>query len=218
MNTLAPSILSADFGKLLADVKQLEQGDCKWLHIDVMDGHFVPNISFGTPIMRSIRPHTDLFFDVHLMIEHPEHYIKDFVSAGAEMIVVHQEACVHLHRVVQQIKDHGVKVGVALNPATPIETLEYVLPMLDMVLIMSVNPGFGGQSFIEATYDKVKAMREMANKLNPALLIQVDGGVNLNNAGALIDCGANVLVAGSAVFKTDDLAQTVRAFNQIIER
>ena len=204
MYVLAPSILSAEFANLGRDVEQITKAGASYVHIDVMDGQFVPNISFGMPIMKAIRPLTDQTFDVHLMIEEPGRYIKEFKEAGADLICVHQEACTHLNRTIAQIKELGLKAAVALNPATPICTLEHVIEELDMVLIMSVNPGFGGQKFIPNTLQKVKMLREMADQKGLKQLdIQVDGGVTLENAKSILEAGANILVAGSAVFKGD---------------
>lgn len=204
MFKLAPSILSADFGNLARDIKAIEAAGVDWVHIDMMDGMFVPNISFGFPVMKSIRPVTNLVFDAHLMVEEPGRYIEECKVAGADLICVHAEACKHLNRTVMQIKESGLKVGVALNPATPLSVLEYVLEYLDMVLIMTVNPGFGGQSFIENGVRKIKEIRQMANEKGLMNLdIEVDGGVTPQNVATLIEAGANVFVAGSAVFKGD---------------
>ncbi len=204
MFKLAPSILSADFGNLARDIKAIEAAGADWVHIDMMDGMFVPNISFGFPVMKSIRPVTNLVFDAHLMVEEPGRYIEECKVAGADLICVHAEACKHLNRTVMQIKESGLKVGVALNPATPLSVLEYVLEYLDMVLIMTVNPGFGGQSFIENGVRKIKEIRQMANEKGLMNLdIEVDGGVTPQNVATLIEAGANVFVAGSAVFKGD---------------
>ena len=204
MLKLAPSILSADFGNLARDIKAIEAAGADWIHIDMMDGMFVPNISFGFPVMKSIRPVTNMVFDAHLMVEEPGRYIEECKQAGADLICVHAEACKHLNRTVMQIKESGRKVGVALNPATPISSLEYILEYIDMVLIMTVNPGFGGQSFIENSIRKIKEIRQMANdKGLTDLDIEVDGGVTPQNVGTLIEAGANIFVAGSAVFKGD---------------
>jgi ribulose-phosphate 3-epimerase len=197
---LSPSILSADFNKLGEDVKAVEKSGAQWLHIDVMDGNFVPNISFGFPVIKAIREITDMFFDVHLMIEDPGRYIDAFAAAGADMITVHAEACTHLDRVIQQIKSHNICAGVALNPATPISTLEYVLEELDMVLIMTVNPGYGGQSYIPYSDRKIKELRAMIEEKGLDVDIQVDGGIKADNVAHVKECGANVFVAGSAVF------------------
>lgn len=202
---VAPSILSADFAELGKGVKMIETAGADLVHIDVMDGHFVPNISFGIPVVKCIRKVTKLPFDVHLMIENPDKYIDAFADAGADIISVHQEACVHLHRTVQMIKKRGIKAAVALNPATPVQTLEYILPDVDMVLLMSVNPGFGGQSYIQTTTRKIADLRKMANEAGlPDLDIEVDGGVDTVTYKDVRGAGANILVAGSAVFGAAD--------------
>lgn len=215
MLKLAPSILSADFSALAADVKKIEEGGADYIHVDVMDGHFVPNISFGAAVMKSLNGKTSLPYDVHLMIENPDQYIGDFVTEQTEFITVHQEACVHLHRTIQNIKSKGVKAGVSINPATPVSTLECVLEDLDLVLIMSVNPGFGGQKFIPQTLQKVKELAAMKKERGLDFAIEIDGGVTLANAKEVMDAGVEIAVAGSAVFGAEDVVQRVRDFKQI---
>ena len=206
---IAPSILSADFGNLQRDVEMINASEADWFHVDVMDGVFVPNISFGFPVMEAVKKHAQKPLDVHLMIVNPDQYITQFAAAGAAIITVHYEACVHLHRTIQAIKETGCKAGVALNPHTPVALLEDVLTELDLVLVMSVNPGFGGQKFIPQTLNKVRALRAMANEVNPALIIEVDGGVSIQNINALVDAGTDVLVAGSAIFAAASPAQMI---------
>ena len=208
MYILAPSVLAADFGKLAEDTLKAREGGAKYLHLDVMDGAFVPSISFGMPVIASLRSYTDMVFDVHMMVEDPGRYVEDIRRAGADIITVHQEACTHLDRVIGQIKAAGAKAGVALNPATPVSTLECVLDQVDMVLVMSVNPGFGGQKFIPYTLDKVRALRARIDSLGLPVDIQVDGGVSARNVKEIMDAGANVFVAGSAVFGGDAAART----------
>ncbi|CEK31432.1 ribulose-phosphate 3-epimerase (Pentose-5-phosphate 3-epimerase) (PPE) (R5P3E) [[Clostridium] sordellii] len=212
MIKMAPSILSADFARLLEDVKKVENAGCEYLHIDVMDGHFVPNITLGAAIVKSLRNDVNMVFDAHLMIENPDNYIKDFADAGCDIIVVHEEACTHLHRTIQNIKSHNVKAGVALNPATPIENIKYVLKDVDMVLIMTVNPGFGGQSFIDGMIDKIKELKLLIGEQGLEVDIQVDGGIKPSNVDKVVKAGANVIVAGSAIFNSDDIDATVKEF------
>lgn len=209
MIKIAPSILSADFSDLGNDIIKLEKYGADIIHIDVMDGMFVPNISFGVPIMKSIRHITELPFDVHLMIEEPSRYIKDFVDAGADIITVHYEADRHIDRTISYIKSLGVKASVALNPATPVSVLENIIPILDMVLIMSVNPGFSGQKYIPYCSKKIKDLNEMANKFNSNLKIEVDGGIDKSNIKDVVDSGADIIVAGSAIFKDGNIKNNI---------
>lgn len=217
MVKLAPSMLSADFSNLYEDIKKIENAGADWLHVDIMDGHFVPNISFGPMVIKSLKGKIKMPFDVHLMIEDPDAYIDAFVDAGAHIITVHEEACLHLHRTIQNIKSHGIKAGVSLNPATPISSLEEILPYLDMVLIMSVNPGFGGQSFIDTSLEKIKKLKSMIDERQLSVDIQVDGGVKLSNVEEVIKAGANIVVAGSAVFNTESVEDTIASFKKIFK-
>ena len=210
MYILAPSILAADFGNLRKEIQTVSEAGAQYIHIDVMDGMFVPSISFGMPVIQSVRSCTDKVFDVHMMVEEPGRYAADLKAAGADLLCVHQEACRHLDRTINQIKELGMKVGVALNPATPVETLSCVLDQVDMILLMSVNPGFGGQRFIEHSVDKVARLREMIDRKGLSTMIEVDGGVNLETGKRLVDAGANVLVAGNFVFKSPDPIQTIK--------
>lgn len=211
---ISPSLLSADFLHLSRDLEMLNGSAAEWLHLDVMDGVFVPNISFGFPIMEQVARQTTLRLDAHLMIVDPDRYLERFVALGLHVLTVHYEACTHLHRTLTRIRELGALAGIAINPHTPVCLLESILPYTDLVLIMSVNPGFGGQSFIPNTLDKIRALRTMAERLNPELIIEVDGGVNVQNAGALYDAGATALVAGNAVFKSPDPLQTIRALKE----
>lgn len=207
---ISPSILSANFANLEKDVLMLNESDAQWIHIDVMDGVFVPNISFGFPVIKSIRKLTEKVFDVHIMIVEPDKYISEFKKAGADILTVHYETCTHLHRTLQAIKNEGMKAGVALNPHTPINVLNDIICDIDVLLIMSVNPGFGGQSFIENTYKKVEKAANLVQQKNAYTIIEIDGGVTSLNAAQLINCGANALVAGSFVFNSKTPIDTIR--------
>lgn len=215
MNILSPSLLAADFSKLQREIQDITDGGAAYLHIDVMDGSFVPSISFGMPVIKSLRGITELCFDVHLMIDHPERYINDFAECGADIIVVHAESTHHLNRALMQIKELGLKAGVALNPATPLSVLEHVWEYVDMILIMSVNPGFGGQLYIPNTTKKIRDLREMIDKKGLCIDIEVDGGIKLGNVREVLEAGANVIVAGSAVFNENTLENT-KAFMDIL--
>lgn len=215
MNILSPSLLSVDFAHIADDAKEIEEAGATWFHLDVMDGLFVKNISFGQPVISSIRKISKAFFDVHLMIMNPIRYVESFKEAGADMLTVHYEACDDLEATIQAIKDNGMKVGLAINPDTPVSSIASYVEKVDMVLVMSVYPGFGGQKFIPDALTKIKEVKEIANEVNNDLLIQVDGGVTLDNVKDTIDAGCNVVVAGSAVFKGDKKAN-VESFNKII--
>lgn len=215
---LSPSLLSSDFGNLQIELHALEDAGLEWVHWDIMDGLFVPNITFGPPVIKKLRPRSRLFFDVHLMIQDPTRYIEQFADAGADLICVHQEACIHLERVVSQIKTAGAKAAVALNPATSIETLRYILPQLDMVLIMSVNPGFGGQSFLPFTLKKIAELKKEITDRSLQTLIQVDGGITLNNTAEVCQAGADILVSGSAFFTGENYAEMHAKFKQAMKK
>ena len=216
MNIIAPSMLACDFGNLLSEIEMVNNSEANWFHIDVMDGVFVPNISFGTPIMKVLKENAKKTLDVHLMIVNPDNYLENFAEFGADIVTVHYEACTHLHRTIQRIKDLKMKAGVAINPHTPIASLKSIIKDLDLVCVMSVNPGFGGQSFIEETYEKVLELNSLIKKHNSKAIIEIDGGVNSLNAKKLIDCGANALVAGSFVFKSENPTQTISELSSII--
>jgi ribulose-phosphate 3-epimerase len=217
MVKIAPSILSADFADLGRDIEKTIEAGADWIHIDVMDGSFVPNISFGIPVMKAIRPLTDKFFDVHLMIVNPSNFIDAFADAGADLINFHYEAEIHIDRAIEKIKARGIKAGITLNPATPVSVLSTILPKLDMVLIMSVNPGFGGQSFIPYTLDKVKELREMADRLNPDLLIEIDGGIAEDTIRSAVEAGVDVVVAGSAVYKNGEIKRNIEVLREALK-
>ena len=210
-NLLSPSLLAADFSRLAEDIRDVEEAGAQYLHLDVMDGAFVPSISFGMPVIQSLRKNSNMTFDVHLMIEDPDRYLDEFAAIGADILTVHAEACTHLDRTIQKIHQLGKKAGVALNPATPLSVIEWVLPEVDMVLLMSVNPGFGGQKYIPYVTDKIRALRAMVDGRGLETDIEVDGGVSLANVSSVLEAGANVMVAGSAVFR-GDAAENVKAF------
>lgn len=218
MTKIAPSILSADFAKLGEEIKDVEKGGADYIHVDVMDGHFVPNITIGPLIVDAIRPVTDLPLDVHLMIENPDQYIEAFAKAGADIITVHHEAVVHLHRTIHLIKEHGVKSGVVINPATPVDAIKEILPYVDMVLVMTVNPGFGGQSFIHEAVPKIKQLDELRTANGYTYEIEIDGGVNKDTAKLCTDAGADVLVAGSAVFNEADRKAAIQIIRDAIAK
>lgn len=217
MIQLAPSILSADFSRLGEDVKKIETAGAHLIHVDVMDGHFVPNISYGATVMKSLCGKTQMPFDVHLMIENPDQYIGDFVTDQTEYITVHQEACPHINRTLQHIRSLDVKPGVAINPGTPVSALDYVLEDADLILVMSVNPGFGGQKFIPSALRKAQELKVLREKRGLDFRIEIDGGINVTNAKSVIDAGVEILVAGSSVFKADDVLTRVKEFLEIFE-
>lgn len=217
MAKLAPSILSADFSKLGSEVEKIQAGGANLIHVDVMDGHFVPNISFGDTVMKSLLGKTNLPFDVHLMIENPDKYIDLFITENTEYVTVHAEACVHLHRTLQLIKSYNVKCGVAINPATSLSVLDYVLSEADLILIMSVNPGFGGQKFIESALEKVKELHEYKEVYGHNFEIEIDGGITLNNVREVKEAGVNIIVAGSSIFKAEDVTGCTKEFVNILK-
>jgi len=215
MVLLSPSVLSADFGNLREEILKLEKGGADYIHLDVMDGQYVPNISFGPPVIEKLRGITDLPFDVHLMIDRPERYVEEFAKAGADILTIHPESTIHLHRLIQLIKDNGMKAGVSLNPATPLNNIEYILGDIDMVLIMTVNPGFGGQGFIESMKEKIKELRHIIDSRELDIKIEVDGGIKLDNAKEIIDIGTDIIVVGSGIFDADDVIKRTKEFKKL---
>ena len=217
-NKLARSILSADFSNLGEGIRLVEEGGADYIHIDVMDGHFVPNITIGPDVVKSLRKTTNLTFDVHLMIENPDNFIEDFYNAGADIITVHQESCIHLHRTIQKIKSYGIKAGVSLNPATPVNTIKDIIRDVDMVLLMSVNPGFGGQKIIENVKYKLNDLKQLINECSLDIDIEIDGGINSSNLKEVLSWGVNVVVAGSAIYKANDVVLETRKFKEVMEQ
>lgn len=215
MVQISPSILSSDFGRLKEEILKLEEGGADYIHLDVMDGTFVPNITFGPPVIKKLRNITDIPFDVHLMIDKPERYIKDFVDAGADIITVHEEATTHLHRTIEEIKSYGIKAGVSLNPATSLESIEYVLDYIDLVLIMTVNPGFGGQKFIGSMKRKIQKMRSIVDERKLDILLEADGGIKLENAKEIVNYGLDIIVVGSGIFKAKDIVERTKKFKRL---
>lgn len=215
---IAPSLLSADFYDLKHALRMMDEAGVKVLHLDVMDGQFVPNITFGAPLIRKLRPHSALLFDTHLMVKEPAHLLEDFKTAGCDLLTIHWEAVTHIHSAVQKIHALGMKAGISLNPATPATVLESILPELDLVLLMSVNPGFGGQSFIPSSLDKIRQVRKMIDQSGKEIILEVDGGVKHNNIDLVLEAGADWIVAGSAIFGADDVLSEARAFQARMER
>jgi len=216
MAKLAPSLLSADFSKLGEEIAQIEKGGADYVHLDVMDGSYVPNITFGAPVIKKIRDTTRLPFDVHLMVDRPERFIGDFADAGSDIITVHPEATIHLHRTLQSIKERGVRAGVSLNPSTPLNVLDHIMDDIDLILVMSVNPGFGGQSYIPAMTDKIRKLRRLISESGRDIILEVDGGIKLDNAKEIIDAGADMIVVGSGIFSAQDVSKRVEDFKNII--